>query len=124
MFLPNSVCLLACFISVSLAFCLQNYEQTPLHEAAMEAHMEVIQYLVEECGADVHVKDSNQQTALDICIRKGHTSIAAFLRQHMEPKPKMYALCMGLHCRLGADSPLKMLNVDVMQEIAKHLPRI
>jgi hypothetical protein len=28
---------------------------------------------------------------------------------------------MVLHCRLGMDSPLQILNVDVMQEIAKHL---
>jgi hypothetical protein len=39
----------------------------------------------------------------------------------MEPKPKMLALCMGLHRRLGVDSPLKLLNVDVMQEIAKQV---
>jgi hypothetical protein len=29
--------------------------------------------------------------------------------------------CMGLHRRLGVDSPLNMLNVDVMQEIAKFV---
>jgi mannitol-1-phosphate/altronate dehydrogenase len=69
----------------------------------------------------MRAKDLNQRTALDRCTRYEHTTIAAFLRQYIEPKPKMYALCMGLHRRLGLDSPLNMLNVDVMQEIGKHL---
>jgi hypothetical protein len=85
-------------------------------------HLDTVQYLVQQCGADLHAKDSKQRTALDYCTRETHEPIAAFLRLYMEPKPKMFALCMGLHRRLGVDSPLNMLNVDVMQEIAKHLP--
>jgi hypothetical protein len=92
---------------------------TPLHFAAR--HLEVAQFLVEQCGADVHAKDSEQRTALDHCTIDVHARTAVFLRRCMEPKPKMFALCMGMHCRLGVDSPLKVLNVDVMQEIAKHL---
>jgi hypothetical protein len=84
-------------------------------------HLDTIQYLVGQCGADLHAKDSEQRTALDRCTLKVQEPIAALLRLCMEPKPKMYALCMGLHRRLGVDSPLKMLNVDVMQEIAKYL---
>jgi hypothetical protein len=80
-----------------------------------------MQYLIEKCGADVHAENSRQRTALDCCDGDEEPEIAVFLRRYMEPKPKMYALCMGLHCRLGLDSPLNMLNVDVMQEIAKHL---
>jgi hypothetical protein len=76
---------------------------------------------VEKCGADVHAKDSEQHLALDFCADDEESEIAVFLRRYMEPKPKMFALCMGLHCRLGLDSPLNMLNVDVMQEIAKHM---
>jgi hypothetical protein len=76
---------------------------------------------VEQCGADVHAKDSSQRTALNYCTNYALVPIAAFLRQYSDPKPKMFALCMGLHCRLGVNSPLNMLNVDVMQEIAKHL---
>jgi ankyrin repeat protein len=88
----------------------------------MYGHLDVVQLLVEQCGADVHAKDSTQRTALDRCSIYGHAKpIVAFLRQYSDPKPKMFALCMGLHCRLGVDSPLNMLNVDVMQEIGKHL---
>jgi hypothetical protein len=95
--------------------------------------LDVVQFLVEQCEADVHAKDSYQRTALDCCITNEntpildrcntniHAPIAAFLRQYSDRKPKMYALCMGLHRRLGMDSPLNMLNVDVMQEIGKHL---
>jgi hypothetical protein len=91
---------------------------TPLHFAAR--HLEVVQFLVEQCGADVHAKDSKQRTALGCCTTTDAPA-AVFLRLYMESKPKMFTLCMGLHRRLGVDSPLKMLNVDVMQEIAKHL---
>jgi hypothetical protein len=92
----------------------------PLHCASSNGYLDVVQFLVEKCGADVHAKDSDQETALDRCDDE-ESEIAEFLRRYMEPEPKMYALCMGLHCRLGLDSPLNMLNVDVMQEIAKHL---
>jgi hypothetical protein len=96
---------------------------TSLHSAVSKSivHLNTIQYLVGQCGADLHAKDSKQRTALDRCTLKAQEPIAAFLRLCMDPKPKKFALCMGLHRRLGVDSPLKMLNVDVMQEIAKHL---
>jgi hypothetical protein len=85
----------------------------------MKGCLDLARYLVEQCGADMHAKDSQQQTALDHCTSNEHAPIAAFLRQYSDPKPRMYALCMGLHHRLGVDSPLNMLNVDVMTEIGK-----
>jgi hypothetical protein len=101
--------------------CSQNGD-TPLHVASFEIHLDLVQFLVEQCGADVHAKDSKQRTALDHCTAYKRTKpIVAFLRPYSDRKPKMYALCMGLHRRLGVDSPLNMLNVDVMQEIGKHL---
>jgi hypothetical protein len=93
----------------------------PLQFASSGGHLEVVQFLVEQCGADVHAKNSCQQTALDCWNDDEKSEIAESLRRYMEPKPKMFALCMGLHRRLGLDSPLKLLNVDMMQEIAKHL---
>jgi hypothetical protein len=88
----------------------------------MNGRLDLARYLIEQCGADVHAKDSTQRTSLDYCTTYARTQpIAAFLRQYSDPKPKMYALCMGLHRLLGVDSPMNMLNVDVMQEIAKHL---
>jgi ankyrin repeat protein len=87
----------------------------------MNGCLDVVQLLVEQCGADVHAKDSTPHTALDRCTGYEHAPIAAFLRQYSDRKPKMYALCMGLHCRLGVGSPLNMLNVDVMQEIGKFI---
>jgi hypothetical protein len=87
----------------------------------MNGRLDLARYLIEQCGADVHAKDSKQRTALDCCNTNIHAPIAAFLRPYSDRKPKMYALCMGLHRRLGVDSALNMLNVDVMQEIGKHL---
>jgi hypothetical protein len=105
--------------------CVLQNGYTPLHLASINKHMKVVQNLIDR-GADVYAKDSTRKTALDLCVGAGaaETTIAAFLRRCMEPKFKMYALCMGLHCRLGVDSPLNMLNMDVMQEIARHLNSI
>jgi ankyrin repeat protein len=94
---------------------------TPLHGASINGNLELVQFLVKRWGADVHAKDLQQRTALDYCTDDARMPIAVFLRQYLDPKPKMFALCMGLHCRLGVDSPLKMLYADVMQEIAKHM---
>jgi hypothetical protein len=102
--------------------CSQNGRNTPLHCTLFDGHLDVVQFLVEQCGADVHAKDSKKRTALDYCTEYEHArSVAAFLRPYSDRKPKMYALCMGLHRRLGVDSSLNMLNVDVMQEIGKFI---
>jgi ankyrin repeat protein len=95
--------------------------RTPLHIASSNVHLDIVQFLVEQCGVDVRAKDYYGHTALDDCKGDAKSEISAFLRPYMDRKPKMFALCMGLHCRLGVDIPLKILNVDVMQEIAKHL---
>jgi hypothetical protein len=76
---------------------------------------------VEQGGADVHAKDSEQRTSLDIIAHDPESPITVFLRPYVQPKLKVYVLCIGLHCRLGVDdSPLNVLNVDMMQEIAQH----
>jgi hypothetical protein len=61
------------------------------------------------------------QTQISFASNKVRIANIPFLRPYIEPKPKMYALCMGLHRRLGADSPLRWLNVDMMHEIAKYV---
>jgi ankyrin repeat protein len=100
----------------------QDGGNAPLHCASFYIRLDMVQLLVEQCGADVHAKDSTQRTALDHCTTNKHAQpIATFLRQYSDPKPKMYALCMGLHRRLGVDSALNMLNVDVMHEIGKFI---
>jgi hypothetical protein len=93
---------------------------TPLHHALRNEQVNMMRYLIEKYGANMYVQDFRQRTALS-CCPNATSPIAVLLRSYMEPKPKIFALCMGLNRRLGADSPLRMLNVDVMQEIAKHL---
>jgi hypothetical protein len=63
------------------------------------------------------------QTAYDVALQNPEISqeVISYLKPYMELKPKMYALCMGLHRRLGVHSPLRWLNADVIQEIAKHV---
>jgi ankyrin repeat protein len=108
-------------VPCSLKHSLSQNGWTLLHRASTIGRLGLALYLVEQCGADVNAKDSKQRTVIDCCIAYGYAQIAASLRRYSNRKPKMFALCMGLHRRLGVDSPLNMLNVDVMQEIAKHL---
>jgi hypothetical protein len=61
------------------------------------------------------------QSLLHLAIDYEHVAIVNFLRPYIHSKSKVFALCMGLHRRLGAGSPLNMLNVDVIQEISKFL---
>jgi hypothetical protein len=90
-----------------------------LHSAALFNNLNIAKFLIEECGADVHAMNLGQQTSLEFTYRAD--ALVDYLRLYVEPKPKMFALCMGLHRRLGVDSPLKILNVDVLQEIAKQM---
>jgi hypothetical protein len=58
----------------------------------MNGYLDLARYLIEQCGADVHAKDSKKRTAC--CDDDEESEIAVFLRRYMEPKPKMFALCM------------------------------
>jgi hypothetical protein len=57
---------------------------------------------------------------LDSAIHHRRLDVVKYYIDEFKFKPKMYALCMGWHPRLGANSPLRLLCVDVMAEISKH----
>jgi hypothetical protein len=104
---------------------------TYLFDAVRNFDLDIAEYLVNKCNINVHAKrlakdnSSNMMhTVFDEAIARKDKKVIDFLRPYMLPKLKMCALCMGLHDRLGADSPVNELNVDVMQEIAKHLPEL
>jgi ankyrin repeat protein len=45
------------FLSQHQLWLLLQVGYTPLHRASSNGHLEVVQYLIEECGADVNAKD-------------------------------------------------------------------
>lgn len=55
-----------------------NLLRTPLMLAALEGHMEVVTFLVEE-GADVNARDADGETPLCMAAGWGHEEVVAFL---------------------------------------------
>jgi FOG: Ankyrin repeat len=56
---------------------------TPLHKAAELGRIDVVRYLISQ-GADVNIKDSMGQTALDCAAKRGHSHIVDLLRSKTE----------------------------------------
>lgn len=52
---------------------------TPLYLACQEGHLEVTQYLVQECGADPHASAQDGMTPLHAAAQMGHSSVIVWL---------------------------------------------
>lgn len=52
---------------------------TPLYLACQEGHLEVTQYLVQECGADPHVRAHDGMTPLHAAAQMGHSPVIVWL---------------------------------------------
>jgi len=55
-------------------------KRTPLHIAASEGQLEVVEYLI-SCKADLNTEDHFKNTCLNDAIRHGHDEVAKLLRQ-------------------------------------------
>ena len=58
---------------------MNNNGNTPLHLAALWDHLEVVQYLIEDCKASVHAKNVNGHTPLHIAAFEGHIEMVQYL---------------------------------------------
>lgn len=52
---------------------------TPLYLACQEGHLDVVQYLVNECGADVHLRAHDGMTCLHAAAHMGHQAVVVWL---------------------------------------------
>eukprot|EP00069_Balaena_mysticetus_P015970 bmy_09529T0 len=52
---------------------------TPLYLACQEGHLEVTQYLVQECGADPHLRAHDGMTPLHAAAQMGHSPVIVWL---------------------------------------------
>lgn len=52
---------------------------TPLYLACQEGHLEVTQYLVQECGADPHISAHDGMTPLHAAAQMGHSPVIVWL---------------------------------------------
>lgn len=52
---------------------------TPLYLACQEGHLEVTQYLVQECGADPHTSAHDGMTPLHAAAQMGHSPVIVWL---------------------------------------------
>ena len=80
---------------------------TPFHVAAYHGHQAVAETLI-RAGADPNLKTNYGYTPLYWATFHGHQEVVNLIKQAI--KQRAQAFTSGLHERLGAESPLQLLN--------------
>lgn len=52
---------------------------TPLYLACQEGHLHLVEYLVNDCGADVHLRAHDGMTCLHAAAHMGHQAVVVWL---------------------------------------------
>lgn len=52
---------------------------TPLYLACQEGHLEVVQYLVKDCGAEPSIRANDGMTPLHAAAQMGHNTVIVWL---------------------------------------------
>lgn len=71
---------------------------TPLYLACQEGHLHVVEFLVKDCGADVHLQARDGMSALHAAAHMGHHALVVWLvsqcrgntRQMLNPMTLLY----------------------------------
>ena len=86
---------------------IDKYGWTPLHVAAYYGHQEIVETLI-KAGADINLRDDLGWTPLQLAIDNRHQAVVDLIKRAI--KQRALAFTSGLHERLGAESPLQLLN--------------
>lgn len=77
-----SMCLFI-YLTVSFPYSVVNSQTkngaTPLYLACQEGHLEVVQYLVKDCGADPSIRANDGMTPLHAAAQMGHNTVIVWL---------------------------------------------
>ena len=76
-----------------------NFQQTPLHEAARHGHFNVVQILVSKM-TDISTQDINGKAPLDYAIEGGYYKIVNFLKAR-SAKQGEFSSIINKHMTLG-----------------------
>ncbi len=61
---------------------LDIYSKSPLHQATILGHFDIVKYLVEEAKAQINQKSELEKTSLTLAIEQGQLDIALYLLDH------------------------------------------
>lgn len=100
---------------------------TALHIASRSGQLEMVRYLVVQCGLDVHAVDKDQRTSLHWAIIGGNSNVALLLLEHgADPYACDASKCTPLHwaCYQGLVDVAQVLmqknaNIDAVDRIGR-----
>ena len=61
------------------------YDNTPLHDAARNGHLDVVKFLVETLNCTVDSRGSCNMTPLQWALFNGHYHVVRYLHSKMQP---------------------------------------
>jgi ankyrin repeat protein len=93
-----------------------NKQRTPLHLAAKEGRMEMVQTLLEH-GADPLPLTIRGKTAAELAIKYDHVPVAAMIQAESVRRDRAVAFAMGVHERLGYKSSVVPMDTEIMRKI-------
>ena len=103
---------------------LQNISgNTVLMQSLKHGNLDITKFLLDH-GADPNIKNRAGQTVLTGARERGYTEIVELIESHMKRQSaeQKLAFASSLNPRLGYDTPLKHLELGLLESITDKLP--